>query len=167
MKATTISSCLLAAMTLISSRNVRADIVTLNDNGGYGGSGFVEVAYGEDMPWISMPWYDNYRFDGYYDQAGKMYYDQWGSSVTTWDKDGDAMLYAKWIKRADLYADHSAAGGKEDRPQRDKRDRYPRKGYLPRFHRFLSGDVHHRQADRKLPDKLYSLYGRGCVLFYL
>lgn len=105
MKATTISSCLLAAMTLISSRNVRADIVTLNDNGGYGGSGFVEVAYGEDMPWISMPWYDNYRFDGYYDQAGKMYYDQWGSSVTTWDKDGDAMLYAKWIKRADLYAD--------------------------------------------------------------
>ena len=105
MRATIISSCLLAATTLITSLNARADIVTLNDNGGYGGPGFVEVAYGETMPWITTPWYDNNRFDGYYDQDGKMYYDQCGYGVVVWDKDGDAMLYAKWIRRADICVD--------------------------------------------------------------
>lgn len=106
MKATTISSCLLTAMTLISSRCVRADIVTLDDNGGFGGSGSIEVTYGEPMPWVDMPQLDyEHQFKGYYDQDGKMYIDKWCVSASDWDKHGDCVLHAEWAECTYFYLD--------------------------------------------------------------
>lgn len=97
MKATVMRCCLMAAISLTTSRNTLADIVTLDDNGGYGGMGSVEATYGMSMPWIWTPWYDNeHRFEGYYDCDGKMYYDKDGNGVAVWDKNEDSVLYAHW-----------------------------------------------------------------------
>ena len=74
--------------------------VTLNKNGGSGGSDSVNATYGSAMPGISVPSWTGRTFLGYWDTSaatgGNQYYSASGASVRNWDKAGTATLYARW-----------------------------------------------------------------------
>lgn len=74
--------------------------VTLDANGGSGGTASVTATYGSAMPSATMPTRTGYTFAGYYDTSassgGTMYYKANGSSNGSWDKVNDAILYARW-----------------------------------------------------------------------
>ena len=78
----------------------RTYTVTLDDNGGSGGSGTITATYGSPMPVITLPTRTGYTFNGYW--TGKTtqstkYYDANGSSLKNWDKAGNTTtLYALW-----------------------------------------------------------------------
>ena len=77
--------------------------VTLNDNGGSGGSGSVSATYGSAMPTpIVLPTREGYVFQGYYDAqtGGTQYYTETGASARTWDKAQATDLYARWKEKA-------------------------------------------------------------------
>jgi len=75
--------------------------VTLNANGGTGGTASVTAAYGAAMPVITAPTRSGHDFLGYYDisaaQGGKQYYNASGASAATWDMNAPATLWARWI----------------------------------------------------------------------
>ena len=57
-----------------------------------------ELTYGQSFT-LEIPTKEGYRFLGWYDGeagSGTQYTDENGVSVRDWDKDADAMLYAKW-----------------------------------------------------------------------
>ena len=57
-----------------------------------------ELTYGQGFT-LEIPTKEGYRFLGWYDGeagSGTQYTDENGVSVRDWDKDADAMLYAKW-----------------------------------------------------------------------
>ena len=71
-----------------------------NDGGLAGGEIIVtdELTYGQSFT-LEIPTKEGYRFLGWYDGeagSGTQYTDENGVSVREWDKDADAMLYAKW-----------------------------------------------------------------------
>ena len=74
--------------------------VTLNKNGGSGGTDSVSATKGSAMPTLaSAPTRTGYTFAGYYDDAsaGTQYYTANRASARSWDKDGTtATLYAHW-----------------------------------------------------------------------
>jgi len=74
--------------------------VTLDKNGGTGGSDSVNATYNANMPSMSKPSRENYVFDGYYDalEGGTKYYNANGSSARTWNKAENSTLYAHWLK---------------------------------------------------------------------
>ncbi|MDR3021823.1 MAG: InlB B-repeat-containing protein [Clostridiales bacterium] len=74
--------------------------VTLDVNGGTGGTGSVEVPMDSAMPKVDAPSRDGYTFGGYYDakDGGNQYYDKDMNSVRDWDKVNDTTLYARWSK---------------------------------------------------------------------
>ena len=74
--------------------------VTLDANGGNGGTPKVIATYGSSMPDIDTPSRTDYTFVGFYDTSaasgGTMYYDVDGASANLWNKTNDATLYARW-----------------------------------------------------------------------
>ena len=72
--------------------------VTLDKNGGTGGSDSANATYGKDMPAITVPSWAGYNFAGYYDAktGGNQYYNASGASVRSWDKAAATTLYAHW-----------------------------------------------------------------------
>ena len=73
--------------------------VTLDGQGGTGGTERVTAEYGYPMPTIAVPTRPGYEFRGYYtgaDGAGTRYYKASGESARSWDLTDDATLYAKW-----------------------------------------------------------------------
>ncbi|HJJ58062.1 MAG TPA: InlB B-repeat-containing protein [Methanocorpusculum sp.] len=73
--------------------------VTLDLQGGSGGTASVTATYGRPMPSATMPTKTGYIFNGYFDaQSGSnQYYTADGSSARDWDKEAAAAtLYAKW-----------------------------------------------------------------------
>ncbi|HJJ33790.1 MAG TPA: InlB B-repeat-containing protein [Methanocorpusculum sp.] len=73
--------------------------VTLDSQGGSGGTASVTATYGRPMPSATMPTKTGYIFNGYFDaQSGSnQYYTADGSSARDWDKEAAAAtLYAKW-----------------------------------------------------------------------
>lgn len=74
--------------------------VTLNANGGTGGTASVTATYNSLLPTATMPTRTNYNFVGYYDTdattGGNQYYDASGTPVKTWTTDGTGTLYARW-----------------------------------------------------------------------
>lgn len=72
--------------------------ITLDFNGGSGGTNQVVVGFGESMPTAIAPTRDGYIFGGYTDDinGGKRYYDENMESVSLWDKENDCTLYAQW-----------------------------------------------------------------------
>lgn len=74
--------------------------VTLNANGGTGGTTSVTATYNSLLPAITVPNRTNYNFLGYYDTAaetgGNQYYDAAGKPVKTWTTAGTGTLYARW-----------------------------------------------------------------------
>ncbi len=91
--------------------------VTLNRNGGSGGSTSVTATYGSAMPTATMPTRDGWSFLGYYTQpnsGGTQYYTAYGSSARNYDKDTTLILYAQWKEKDwtdPLYRANSFAGG--------------------------------------------------------
>ena len=74
--------------------------VTLDRQGGSGGSGSVTAVYGDDMPAITRPSRTGYTFGGYFsgtNGSGTKYYNADGSSAKKWDiTDATKTIYAKW-----------------------------------------------------------------------
>ena len=74
--------------------------VTLNANGGIGGTASVTATYGQAMPSATMPTREGYTFNGYFDAAsgGTKYYNADGTSARTWNKTANTTLYAQWTQ---------------------------------------------------------------------
>lgn len=75
--------------------------ITLNKDGGSGGTNSVEAEYGEKMPSANAPSKSGYKFGGYYTSKngnGTQYYTASMSSARTWNKSINTTLYAYWIK---------------------------------------------------------------------
>ena len=70
--------------------------VTLDLQGGTGGSTNVTATYGSAMPKITVPQKTGYTFGGYFALGGTQYYKADGTSAHVWDQMVDAKLYAKW-----------------------------------------------------------------------
>lgn len=72
--------------------------VTLDQQGGSGGSSSVQATYNANMPSMTKPTRTGYTFQGYYDatSGGTLYYNANGSSARTWNKTSNATLYARW-----------------------------------------------------------------------
>lgn len=88
-------------------------VVTLDSNGGEGGSVSVNVRSGSPMPPAIAPKRSGYVFGGYYDDKdgmGNAYFSNQMKSLETWDKGESTTLYAKW---RDYYiiGDIGPAGG--------------------------------------------------------
>ena len=84
--------------TLYAHWQVAESTVTLNQNGGSGGTSSVTAKYGQNMPSATMPTREGYTFQGYYDASsgGTQYYTETGASKRTWNKTGPQTLYARW-----------------------------------------------------------------------
>lgn len=86
--------------------------VTLNKQGGSGGTSSITATYGSAMPKITTPVRTGYVFDGYYTTAnggGTKYYKADGTSAKKCDLTKATTLYAKWIS-AILYGDANNDG---------------------------------------------------------
>ena len=72
--------------------------VTLDAQGGAGGTESVTATYGAAMPSATMPTKAGYTFAGYFDATtgGTKYYNADGTSAANWDKDSATTLYAQW-----------------------------------------------------------------------
>jgi len=93
--------------------------VTLNKNGGSGGTNSVKGTYNQHLPTtnVTMPTRPNYTFAGYFDKAvatpgENQYYTSTGASVRTWNKDVDTILYARWTQRLTYNANNGCTWGR-------------------------------------------------------
>lgn len=74
--------------------------VTLDRQGGSGGTASVTATYGSAMPAIDVPNRQNYAFGGYFsgtNGSGTRYYNADGTSACIWDVSGSSTLFAYWI----------------------------------------------------------------------
>ena len=87
-----------AATTVYARFSAKKYTVTLNANGGTGGTASVTATYGQAMPSATMPTREGYTFKGYFDATsdGTKYYDEYGTSAKNWDKTSATTLYAQW-----------------------------------------------------------------------
>ena len=104
--------------------------ITLDQNGGHGGSATVNVKNGESMPEenqygpLVAPSRDGYRFLGYYDDRDldindpdiKKYYNADMTSASEWNKDDEEfILYARWEQiNYTITLDHNNGTGDTD-----------------------------------------------------
>ena len=89
-------------VTLYAKWTANTYTVTLDPQGGTGGSSTTNATFNAVMQSITPPTRDGYIFDGYYSEPngqGKKYYNANGSSADVWDKE-NATLYAKWVEYA-------------------------------------------------------------------
>lgn len=82
--------------------NMTAYTVTLDPQGGTGGSASTTAHLGEAVSAITPPTRANYVFNGYFDAAtgGTRYYNADGTGAKTWDKAANTTLYAQWTQIA-------------------------------------------------------------------
>ena len=88
-----------APTTLYAQWTANTYAVTLNPQGGEGGSDGVMVTFGAPMPPASAPVRDGYIFGGYFSKTGGrgvLYYDADMSSARDWSLADDTTLYAAW-----------------------------------------------------------------------
>ncbi len=74
--------------------------VTLNANGGTGGTTSVTATYNEQMPTLaSVATMADFALVGYFDATtgGTKYYNADGTGARVWDKTSDATLFAQWL----------------------------------------------------------------------
>lgn len=86
--------------TLYAQWSVATVTITLDDQGGSGGSGTAKATYNAAMPAVSVPSRKGYTFDGYYtgvDGGGVQYYTANGTSARISALYTSTKLYAKWI----------------------------------------------------------------------
>ena len=89
--------CHSGATTLYAQWQAKSYTITLDQNGGSGGSTSVTVSYGSPMPSATMPTTPpaGSTFAGYY-YGDTQYYAADGSSVRNWDIDEAVTLTARW-----------------------------------------------------------------------
>ena len=90
-----------SATTLYAQWAVISSTVTLNPQGGTGGSTSVKATYASPMPKIDLPKRANYEFRSYTaapDGGGTRYYNAKGASARKWDQTTNTVLYAQWIE---------------------------------------------------------------------
>lgn len=85
-----------ADLTLYAVWSPNSYTITLNANGGTGGSTSVQAVFDEPMPNITIPSREGYTFIGYFDAQNKQYYDENGSSMNSWVTPSNATLTAQW-----------------------------------------------------------------------
>lgn len=96
---TSISRSDLLALGSVTLTPAQLYTVTLDQQGGEGGTPSVTAAYGVAMPAITIPTKTGYDFGGYFtepDGGGTQYYNADGSSAKTWDLTAATTLYATW-----------------------------------------------------------------------
>lgn len=89
-------------ITLYAKWTAIVSTVTLDAQGGSGGTSSVTATYGSAMPSITKPTRTGYTFGGYWTEAngkGTQYYYASGASARTWDKTSATTLYAKWTAK--------------------------------------------------------------------
>lgn len=89
----------IANTTLYAHWTSRSYTVTLDKQGGTGGSNSVIAAFGSAMPAASAPTRSGYAFGGYYtgaDGGGVQYYTAAMASARNWDIPSPTTLFAKW-----------------------------------------------------------------------
>ena len=89
------------SVTLYAKWTPKTYTVTLNPQGGTGGSASVTATYDAAMPSATMPTKTGYTFGGYYDGeggTGTQYYNNTGASAHAWDKTSNTTLYAQWTE---------------------------------------------------------------------
>lgn len=89
----------IAATTLYAYWTANTYTVTLDKQGGTGGSASVTATYAAAMPSMTVPTRSSYTFGGYYTEAkgkGTKYYNANGTSAKNWDKTAATTLYAYW-----------------------------------------------------------------------
>ena len=87
------------SITLYAKWTANTYTVTLDQQGGSGGTASVTATYASPMPTAEMPTRDGYAFGGYYtepDDGGTQYYKANGTSAQAWYLTDDTTLYAKW-----------------------------------------------------------------------
>ena len=96
-----------------------ANTVSLNANGGSGGTSSVQASSGQAMPSATMPTRTGYSFQGYYDtnaaSGGTQYYNSSGGSARNWDKTSDTTLWARWSPIRYVVNFHDKAGNRLSR----------------------------------------------------
>ena len=77
--------------------------VSLDRQGGTGGSASTTATYNATLPPINTPTKVGYTFAGYYDSTsgGEQYYNASGTGVKTWTKTSGGTLYAQWTPNTD------------------------------------------------------------------
>lgn len=108
-KVTTIPS---SATTYYAHWTANSYNITLNLQGGSGGTTSVKATYGNAMPAITIPTRTGYTFGGYYTSAnggGTQYYTAAGASARSMTNAGALTLYAKWT--ANTYSIHFEGNG--------------------------------------------------------
>ena len=91
--------------------------VTLNNDGGTGGSSSVTATYGLYMPSAIAPSRTGYVFLGYFENSngsGTKYYDAYMNSANAWDRTSDYTLYAYWGNTTEYtvtFSKNSGSGG--------------------------------------------------------
>lgn len=93
-----------ANYTLYAKWTANTYTVTLNKNGGTGGTSSVTATYDAAMPAITKPTRAGYVFQGYYDaeSGGTQYYTAAGASARAWNKASATTLYAHWSTISDF-----------------------------------------------------------------
>lgn len=91
-----------STITYYAQWTARTYTVTLDDNGGSGGSGSVTATYDSSMPSANTPNRSYYTFNGYYTSTsgGTQYYTSSMSSARTWNKTSNTTLYAQWTAKS-------------------------------------------------------------------
>ena len=90
-----------AAATLYPFWTAKPFTVTLDRQGGTGGTASVTATYGSAMPRITVPTRTGYTFGGYFTAAnggGTQYYTATGSSARKWNRASATTLYAYWTE---------------------------------------------------------------------
>ena len=93
-----------AAVTLYPFWTADTYTVTLDQQGGSGGTASVIATYDSAMPSITIPTWNGYTFGGYWtgtNGSGVQYYTATGTSARTWDISSTTTLYAKWTANSD------------------------------------------------------------------
>ena len=88
-----------SVVTLYAKWSANTNTLTLDQQGGSGGSTSVSATYDVAMPSATMPTRTGYTFDGYYtgqNGSGTQYYTASGGSAANWHETSVTRLYAKW-----------------------------------------------------------------------
>ena len=92
----------------------RKATITLNPNGGTGGTAKVTATYGKAMPKATAPTRKGYTFMGYYNAktGGVQYYSAKMASVRNWNgTKATYTFYARWAKSATITLDPNGGSG--------------------------------------------------------
>jgi uncharacterized repeat protein (TIGR02543 family) len=91
-------------------------VVTLNPNGGTGGSANATATFDAPMPAALAPSMVGWAFKGYFDQpeGGSQYYTAAMASTTNWTYTGSVTLYAQWVSCGTIRFQKTAYGVAEN-----------------------------------------------------